>query len=313
MFKESIEKAEPGIYSILKVFKFYIFFLFLRAFKGLYMIDFIQYKFYERNRYGRKKFIEYQSLHRLMDAVNSKDTNIVFDNKSIFNKRFSKFLNRDWISVKDVTFEEFEKFMKDHDRIFFKPEIASFGDGVEILTCDDDLSEAYKRLKRSEAIGEEIVIQAEELAEFNDTSLNTLRVVTLIDKNGKSNIMFALLRTGRKGKIADNFHHYGIASKIDIETGYICTTGVDREFQRYTIHPDSKKPIVGFKIPEWDAIKEFAIELSQQVKETRYVGWDIAIDKDYNICCIEGNRGADPDVTQVTDQMGKYYDVMKMI
>ena len=41
-------------------------------------------------------------------------------------------------------------------------------------------------------------------------------------------IMTADLRLGRKGKVADNFHHNGIASLIDVDTGIIYTMGIDK-------------------------------------------------------------------------------------
>ena len=40
--------------------------------------------------------------------------------------------------------------------------------------------------------------------------------------------------------------------------------------------------------------------------EVRYVGWDVTIKGNGEIVLIEGNSGADPDVTQVEDQIGKW-------
>ena len=66
--------------------------------------------------------------------------------------------------------------------------------------------------------------------------------------------MAAVIRLGRSGQIVDNFHNYGIVALIDSETGVIKTTGVDRDFKRYVVHPDSGKVIPGFKIPSWNNI-----------------------------------------------------------
>ena len=315
LFSDSIDTADPNIYSQGQKFRFYLQFLIMRIFAGTYMIDYLQYKFYEKNRYGRKRFIEYQRLHKIMDIANAPEKNIIFDSKMLFNQRFSKFLGREWLSIKDSSYNEFLDFLKRNKRIFVKPEIGSFGDGVAIIEYDQDREyhDVYEKLIATESIVEGIVSQTKELAEFNESSLNTLRIVTLIDKTGKSRVMFALLRVGRKGKIADNFHHEGIAAKVDLETGIVNTTGINRNFTRYTIHPDSKKPIVGFEIPKWKELLDFAIELSRQVPETRYVGWDIAINEQGQPICIEGNRGADPDVTQVTDKEGKYYAIMELL
>lgn len=144
------------------------------------------------------------------------------------------------------------------------------------------------------------------MAAFNNTAVNTIRVVTLICADDSVRIMAAVLRLSRKGKFADNFHHDGIASLIDVETGIVNTTGVDRKWNRYTIHPDSRKPIVGFQIPRWFEVVDMVKKAARVHPEVRYVGWDVTIKSSGEIVLIEGNPGADPDVTQIEDQVGKW-------
>jgi len=50
-------------------------------------------------------------------------------------------------------------------------------------------------------------------------SLNTLRFVTVIDKEQNLHIIAALLRMGNGTAITDNYHDGGMACAIDIETG----------------------------------------------------------------------------------------------
>ena len=93
---------------------------------------------------------------------------------------------------------------------------------------------------------------------------------------------------------------------IDSETGVIKTTGVDRDFKRYVVHPDSGKVIPGFKIPSWNNIVSAIKKAAHYVPTVRYVGWDIAVGKNGEVIMIEGNKSADHDVTQVADQVGKW-------
>lgn len=164
----------------------------------------------------------------------------------------------------------------------------------------------YDTCKKNKILLEEVLEQDCELAAFNNTAVNTIRVVTLICADDSVRIMAAVLRLSRKGKFADNFHHDGIASLIDVETGIVNTTGVDRKWNRYTIHPDSRKPIVGFQIPRWFEVVDMVKKAARVHPEVRYVGWDVTIKSSGEIVLIEGNPGADPDVTQIEDQVGKW-------
>ncbi len=110
--------------------------------------------------------------------------------------------------------------------------------------------------KRKKALLEECITQHHELSEFNPTSVNTLRIVTVLCPDNNVKIMTADLRLGRKGKVADNFHHNGIASLIDVDTGIIYTMGIDKNRRRYIVHPDSKKQIIGFVFHSGSRLKK---------------------------------------------------------
>lgn len=53
---------------------------------------------------------------------------------------------------------------------------------------------------------EEVVSQHNEIAEFNGSSVNTLRIVTMLCADDTVKIMAAVIRLGRSGQIVDNFH-----------------------------------------------------------------------------------------------------------
>lgn len=169
-----------------------------------------------------------------------------------------------------------------------------------------DTEAVYKRLISEKAIVEEVVSQHNEIADFNGSSVNTLRIVTMLCADDTVKIMAAVIRLGRAGQIVDNFHNYGIVALIDSETGVIKTTGVDRDFKRYVVHPDSGKVIPGFKIPSWNNIVSAIKKAAHYIPTVRYVGWDIAVGKNGEVIMIEGNKSADHDVTQVADQIGKW-------
>lgn len=272
------------------------------------LIDYIQYQFYFKKRKERDKFITHGKLIKIIKICNAPDSRKYFDQKPLFNKHFDKYLGREWCDMSSCDKKQMLEFLRGKHKIFAKCPDGMFGRGIEVIDIDEikDVDEFYQLGKKNKLLLEEVLTQHQELAEFNSTSVNSLRVVTLICADGTVRVMAGVLRIGRKGKIADNFHHKGIAALIDVETGIVSTVGVDREWNRYVQHPDSKKTIVGFKIPKWEQITETVCKAAMLHPEVRYVGWDVTIKENGQIVLIEGNPGADPDVTQIEDQIGKW-------
>lgn len=287
----------------------YIDFAWSIIFYGVNIDEYFQYQFYKRRHADRKNFIVYRKRMRIVRTCNDKNDRNIFDFKPKFNKLFNKYLGRDWLFMDECSFGEFTNFISKNKKIFVKPVDSFYGLGVRIqnVNQNDNLRELYEQLKEERVMIEQIIEQYNELAEFNPTSVNTLRVVTLLCNDGTAKVMTANLRCGNKGKHADNFHHGGIASLIDVETGIVGTPGIDRNFKKYINHPTSKKQIVGFKVPFWEKIVEMVKSAAQIVPTVRYVGWDVAITKDGTIILVEGNAAADPDVSQMPDQIGKWY------
>lgn len=314
-FKDMLIKSSNRPYSSFQIFRLYIDFLFNRVVRGVYLIDYIQYKFYDRNLLSRESFMEYQKLHKLIDRVNNKEKKDLFDKKPLFNKEFNQYLNRKWLNISDSSFEEFINFLNENKKIISKPGVGSFGLGIKIFNSTEILSGNAKKyfedFKAQDALIEAVVVQHPDLAKFNDTSVNTLRITTFVDGKSKPHVMNAVIRIGRKGNVTDNFHNHGVAAKVDLETGVVSSIAIDKDFNQYINHPDSNVQIVGYKFKNWDKIMENSLKLAMVIPDVRYVGWDIAIDENGNPVCIEGNFGADPDASQTTDQIGKYFDFIE--
>lgn len=276
---------------------------------GAGITDYFQYHFYKIRHVERQNFIVHRKRIKIVKTCNDKRNRKVFDEKKIFNKVFNKYIGRDWADTDDITYKMFKDFVRKHPAFIVKPNVGSGGVGIyiEVITQESDIKAIYYRLKKEKALIEEIIKQHSEIMEFNPTSLNTLRIVTFIPKDEKApKLMTGNLRLGRKDKIADNFHHQGIVALIDVDTGIVKTAAINMKGQRYIIHPDSKKQIIGYKIPYWEKVKETCINAAKEIDGVRYIGWDISIGENGEIYIIEGNFAADPDITQVADQVGKW-------
>jgi hypothetical protein len=282
---------------------------------GVGITDYFQYQFYKRRHLDRKDFIVHRKRMWLVKTFNDKTDRLIFDNKDRFNSVFNNYLHRRWLNPNECSFEEFKKFAEVVGKMMVKPIQGSHGIGIRIEDPEscNDLRALFSALKAEKCIIEELIDQHEELAEFNPGSVNTLRVVSILGADGKARLMTANLRVGHGDKYADNFHHEGIAALIDLDSGVVVTTGIDKNFRRYIIHPLTGKQIIGFKVPYWDRVKDIVGQAACVIPTVRYVGWDIAIGKKGEVLLVEGNAAADPDVSQMPDQIGKWPHFKRVI
>lgn len=286
-----------------------------QALFGIAFSNYFQYEFFWKNQKGRRKFSCDRETKRIYNICNPEKYRYLTGDKAAFNKKFDAYLGRKWLNAAACTQDEFCKFADGQDCFFVKPDDGECGIGAQIVYNDGNLNytELYKTYQRENVILEEVIKQHPEMAEFNESSVNTIRVVTLRDAHEKIHVMAGVLRIGRKGEVADNFHHHGICASIDMETGIVYSVGIDHDHKRYVVHPDSGKPIVGFVVPYWKEIKETVIKAATELTELRYIGWDIAIKDDGKLVIIEGNSTPDTNVTQVADQIGKWDDYKLLI
>ncbi len=269
-------------------------------------MDYKLYEMYDLTEKQRKTIITRGINNSIVKRYNNPAFTKYFSDKIAFNKKFNKYLLRDWMEVKDSpeNFEEFKKFCQKHHEILVKPLSESCGKGVEIFkTNPQNLKKIYQNLLETKRyLVEEVAIQCDEISKLHPSSINTIRIVTL-----NNEIVAAFLRIGNNNNVVDNFNHGGLVAPINIETGIIDYLAIDKKMNIYEKHPLTNEPILWFKIPKWPRIKRFVIQASKEVPEVGYVGWDVCLGpKDPFL--IEGNEFPGHDLYQLpphrTDGIG---------
>ncbi len=150
-------------------------------------------------------------------------------------------------------------------------------------------------------IVEEYILQHSELARFNHSSANTLRIWAM-SKDGASTVLGAFLRVGRRGSLVDNTSQGGAAFPIDITTGEI-GTGLNLNIWNETFesHIDSGEVITGGRLPFWQDSARLAIRAIEAVPNLQFAGIDIAITP-HGPVVIELNAEPDPTGAIVFDR-----------
>ena len=257
-----------------------------------YNAGYVDYKIaqmYKLNDAQRKTVITRGISNNIVARMNDKKFWHFFDNKTEFNQLFHEQVKREWLNFSTATEEQFAEFVQGRGDIICKPIDGSSGQGILKCTPEDyaDVHALYARLKAAGiGIVEDKVIQHEAIAALCPTSVNTIRVATLLG-NKKEGIVYAYIRIGN-GKVMDNVDCGGMAARIDLESGKLLTVGADKAGNTYTKHPITGTDIIGFTIPYWEEAKKMCLDAAQKVPQMRFVAWDVAITPN-GPTFIEGN------------------------
>lgn len=247
--------------------------------------DYQEFEFYNLNKLERKTYLTRVKNNAIVKKFNNKEYFKYFDDKHEFNKRFNKYLKREWL-VLNENYEEFVNFCSNKKDIIVKPIDGCGGVGVELIKLNNkNLKTLYNKLiKNNQLLIEEKIEQNKLVSKLNKSSVNTLRIVTFYDGK-KTHILNNVFKIGNGG-VTDNFSSGSMYTFV--ENGHIIVPAIDNKDNIFEIHPISKEKIVGYEIPNYDKAIDLVKECSKVCKEIKYVGWDVAILED-DVCLIEGN------------------------
>jgi hypothetical protein len=127
--------------------------------------------------------------------------------------------------------------------------------------------------------------QCPEMARFNASSVNTLRILMMTTETGVIELS-SVLRTGRSGMRVDNQAAGGLAAGI--ENGHLRGRALDCDWHFVEAHPDSKFAFVG-ELPAYQEALEICRKLQKSLPWFDLVSWDVAIDSKHQPRIIEFN------------------------
>lgn len=272
---------------------------------------------------------EYLSdIQRLNTRYLNGPYSFVLDEKLVFESMYKQYINvpknLSLIEAgKFLCLEEVEKidspmkileYLDIHSACVIKPIRNGGGYGILVLKKTEgnyflngtqiDLAGLEKvTSKLNNYIVNEFVEQSNFSKDFYPKTTNTIRILTMIDPlTNKPFIPIAVQRMGNLTSIpADNWTQGGLSAEIDIETGEL-GKGVsypkDGKLQWYSEHPETKSPIEGKLVPNWNEMKESILNAASLYPYIKYVGWDIVITNG-GFSVLEGNNFSDVNLLQV--------------
>lgn len=254
--------------------------------------DYEIFEFYNMNHEHRKTYVTRVKNKKIISIMNDDGYSDIYDSKNKFNKRFEKYLNRDWLDMTQANFEEFEKFVnsKQKEYIFAKPNNGSSGNGIEKIKVTDykSLKDLYDYLKEKDfGVVEELIVQHKDLQKLYPNSINSYRIVTIVIDN-KPRCVYAVCKMGTGGHFVDNSSNGGIFAPIDLENETIANVALSEHGDIFEKHPDTEIELVGYKLPFVKEALELCFKAAMEIEQIKFAGWDIAITESGPVI-VEGN------------------------
>ena len=275
--------------------------------------DYAIFAFYNMDHPHRKTYITRMKNKKINTYLNDSRYESIFDDKREFYTKFRKYLKRDFLIVEEMNEEQFHNFLGNKEVIFAKPARNESGKGIEKLSVKNfrDEKELFDYIKdpvHEFDLVEDAIVQHEDMNRLYPLSINSLRIVTDLDNDGKTVLIpYVVVKMGNEGKFVDNLDNSGLACPVDPETGKIYGVAHTSKLINYDTHPYTHVKLIGYQIPYVKEALELVKEAALVVPQMRHVGWDVCILQD-GPAIIEGNNYPGYDFFQLPehtpDQIG---------
>lgn len=260
--------------------------------------EYVGFQFYKKSALEKSRFYTARHSRRYEKLLNAPEHYDLFWDKAKFNAIFSDFVHRDWLLCESGGLE-IENFLSSHNKVLVKPTDKSSSKGIHVYA-----GETAEQLIQSQCLLEEFVVQHHLISELNPSSVNTIRMYTMLDSRGEPHVLTATLRVGGKNAEVDNFHSGGVGYPIEIETGIIKGAGADIMGRRFLFHPSTGVKVIGFQIPNWEGLLRFVYSACRVLPRARLIAWDVAV-LENGFEMIKGNYDGDPGLLQTPSGEGQ--------
>lgn len=184
-----------------------------------------------------------------------------------------------------ITEEMARVLLGKYEEVVFKPSDMWCGQGVSLMQ-----SKTVQLGKAKNYIIQELIHQHPTLQELNQSSVNIVRLITLI-KGTEVIPLSASLRIGGKGQFTDNTSTPDGLGMIVIgidENGQLKENGY-YSCALSTRYNHEGLAFKGIKVPKYEEMVKIAIKNHPMIPKIRFIGWDFTVDSDGNVIVMEIN------------------------
>jgi hypothetical protein len=255
--------------------------------------EYFELRFFEKTESEKKQWAGTGYMYEYQKIMNPLSEREVLDDKTKFYKAYQKYFKHHALDITDIKQNpEVVKEMLSNPKIVLKESKGKCGLGTAFIdTANLDL-DSLVQLMEGEGfdLAETYITQHPEMNRLSPSGVNTVRIFTQLDANNEVVIIGCRQRISVNSPV-DNLAAGNIAAPIDEETGLINGPAIYSDILKEPIdlHPVTKVPIVGFRIPFWEECRQLVIDASLEHPQNRSIGWDIVVTEN-GPGLIEGNH-----------------------
>lgn len=247
------------------------------------ILEYFNFRFYEISDQEKETFAGTGYMYEYQRRMNPPGPRRVLEDKLAFLKEYAAFARRSFVSMHDLraNSEPAERVLANKSgKIVLKNSKGQCGRGLKVIDAAGQtatsLAAALKATKNDYA--EEFVTQHKDLMALSPAGLNTIRIITQLNKRNEVDLLGCRLRLSVDSAV-DNLAAGNIAAAIDETTGTVTGPAVYGDITKAdeTRHPITGAVIQGFKVPLWDQALAMAKRAALANTGNRSVGWDVAI------------------------------------
>lgn len=281
---------------------------------GVLIKQYVHTDFYKYKNFERAKIFTYRRWEKLIGKMNSVDYIHFLENKVDFNNFFKDFVFRRWMYVKSMTEKQLFNMLSNlpSGYVIVKPINGWEGHGVERIDLKNiSAQKLYDSIKGKNLIIEEC-IENHPLLNFSNTSVNTIRIYTLMDSHNEVHVLRAILRVGVGSSVVDNYCSGGCIYNVNVAYGYVDSEGIDVKGKHYVVHPGTHIKMLGYQLPEWNKVIDVVKRAGAILPQCRFIGWDVAITP-HAVELIEGNHNPDYELLEFLGYHGSFKEIKRIL
>ncbi len=261
---------------------------------GTYYEEYDSYDFAHKSSAERRSYITDAYRNRVCRRINDARQQAVIMDKYRTAEVFSDYYRRKYMLFDSMEqCDSFVRFGMEEGWLVAKPVDDCAGRGVQLLHAENEQEwrDHYRQMMEQgrRYIVEQRIVQHPDMARWNDSSVNTVRINTILC-HGTVRVLTANIRCGASGCFVDNCAQGGYCANIDPATGVIITSATSKGPEKYDRHPDSGITFVGEQIPCWQQLLDAATACALRLSKLTYVSWDFALTAD-GWTLVEANKG----------------------
>ncbi|TFH21453.1 MAG: hexapeptide transferase [Bacteroidia bacterium] len=246
-------------------------------------IDYFIFRFFEKSSSERDLWVGTGFKYESDLLMNSKSTRHLLENKIHFYEAYDRFVIHATCTLDDLQSDNAraQKVLSNSTgKIVIKDALGQCGWDVEVVKAAEYTRESLIKHMKSKGfnLAEEFIIQHPELARLSDSGVNTIRIISQLNKDDEVEILGARLRISVNCHV-DNLASGNIAAAVDLKTGLVSGPGVYSDITKSNVsaHPVSGITLEGFQIPMWEDCLNMVKQAALHRPENRSIGWDVVL------------------------------------